>query len=174
MRSISQLCSLHKTAKGMTHNSTTNADHFSASVHQPSTLVVSITPIELGVFCLLRCRLHLHSLSPLLLLVGFLTLQRLSCTLNSAACLYVGHELQPTAEAPKEGLRQGKVREGGWREAESQASKPDGMERTTARWGCAPQVANTALGAQTCTMEAITQLHNTQTTDRFVSRFTLH
>ena len=46
-----------------------------------------------------------------------------------------------------------------------QAPKPDGTEWTTAQWGCAPQVGNATLGAQTRTMEAITKLHNTHTTD---------
>ena len=41
-----------------------------------------------------------------------------------AACPHVGLSLQPTLEAPREGLRQGEVRGGGWKEAESTAPKP--------------------------------------------------
>ena len=55
---------------------------------------------------------------------SFLTQCSASAASDSASCPHVGHGLNSTLEAPREGLRQGYVGGGGWREAEPPASKP--------------------------------------------------
>ena len=62
---------------------------------------------------------------------------------------------------------------GGGKEAESLSFETIDAEWTAAQWGCAPQVGNATRKPKRA-VEANKILHNTQTTDIFVSRFTLH
>ena len=49
-----------------------------------------------------------------------------------------------------------------------------GTERIAAQWGRAPQIGNATLGGPNAQWKQKLILYNTQTTDRFVSQFTLH
>ena len=70
--------------------------------------------------------------------------------------------------------RRGEVGRGRGGKLSHQAPKPDGTEWIAAQWGCAPQVGNATLGGPNAQWKQKLKLHNTQTTDRFVSWFTLH